>query len=129
MQQELFTFPSLEDAHVAFLESAKAKTTQASPQETDYNPVVYKATMKAREELAALVETLLEVEAWLSLSIPAVSDGNNFGVEIQEHMLKMLVAKKDSTKAMLDGLNKYFTDRGDLWGKAIFPVQVKKSSN
>ena len=61
---------------------------------------------------------------WLSLSIPAVSDGNNFGVEVQEHICKMVIAKKEATKAQLDGLNKYFTDRSDLWGKAVFPASV-----
>jgi len=128
-QQELFTYASLEAANDAFLEAAKAKTMQASPTETDTNPVVYKATVKAREELAALVETLLQLETWLTLSIPTVSDGNNFGVEIQEFVVKMLIAKKDAAKALLDGLNGYHTARADMWGKAVFPVSVKKTSS
>jgi len=63
------------------------------------------------------------------LSVPMVADGNNFGVEIQEYMVKTLREKKDALKALFDGLNKYSTERGDLWGKAIFPVTEKRSSS
>ena len=76
-----------------------------------------------------LVETLQSLEVWLSLSIPAVSDGNNFGVEIQEHICKLITEKKAAVKTLFDGLNEYSTKRSDLWGKAIFPVvETKKAS-
>ena len=40
------------------------------------------------------METLQNLEIWLSLSIPTISDGNNFGVEIQEHICKLIIEKK-----------------------------------
>ena len=46
-----------------------------------------------------------------------ISDGNNFGVEIQEFAVKTLAEKKKATKDLFDGLNAYSTARGDLWGK------------
>jgi len=125
----LFTYGTLAEANTAFLNAVKAKTAEASPAETDLNPVVCSAVVAARDELATLVESLLTIEAWLALAVPTISDGNNFGVEIQEHICKVIADKKKACSDLFDSLNGYNKERGDLWSKAIFPVvNTKKSS-
>merc|ERR1711998_399232 len=125
----LFPHASLSEANEAFLAAVTAKASDAALKETEVNVTVAKATTAVREELGELIEKLLILETWLTLSVPMVADGNNFGVEIQEYMVKTLKEKKDGLKALFDGLNKYSTERGDLWGKAIFPTTEKRSSS
>merc|ERR1712086_330468 len=126
---KLFTYGSLTEANDAFINPIKAMTAVTSAKETGMNEVVTAATVAARQELAELVETLLSLEVWLQLSIPTISDGNNFGVEIQEHICKFIAEKKTAAKALFDGLNKYNQERGDLWGKTIFPVVESKKAS
>lgn len=129
--QSVTLFPaSLAEAQVQFETEVKAKIAEgATLTETGENAAIKAATMAARVNLGALIEMLLDFEMWLSLTIPQVSDGNNFGVEIQEHFCKLLVDKKTACKVLFDGLNTYSSSRSDLWGKAVFAVTEKKSSS
>jgi hypothetical protein len=120
---------AMRDVHQGFLALVEAKTLDESRVATDVNPDITNASVEARAELAELVETLSYLEMWLTLSVPAVSDGNNFGVEVQELLIKMLKEKKDAAKALFDGLNTYSSSRADLWSKAVFPVVRKQSSS
>merc|ERR1711988_1054032 len=124
-----WTYGSLAEAQAAFLADVDCKTKESSLSETGINNQVYALTTLVREEGAAAMQILFELEAWLSLMVPHVADGNNFGVEVQEMVLKTITEKKSGIKTLLDGLDKYFSDRADLWGKAIFPVVAKKSQS
>jgi len=126
---KLFPYATITEANEAFFAAVKAKAGDADAKETDVNATVVQAVVCAREELSGLQEDLLTLETWLSLLIPAVSDGNNFGVEIQEHICKILMDKKKAVKDIFDGLNAYATARGDLWGKTVFPVVNSKKSS
>jgi len=124
-----FTHRTLADANEAFYAEVAAKCKEPSPVETGVNATLAKLTNIVRDELATLVDALRQLEVWVSLLIPGVADGNNFGVEVQEMVVKMIKEKKDGVKTLLDGLNKYSSERGDLWGKSVFPVSVKKSQS
>jgi len=54
-----------------------------------------------REEAAAAVDHLKQAELWLILKAPAVSDGNNFGVEVQAFVLGELKALRTGFSAMV----------------------------
>merc|ERR1712166_160912 len=80
-----------------------------------------------RAEITAKIAEIMEL--WVHLSVPAISDGNNFGVEIQEHICKRITELKTSSKAIVDGLAAYNKDRADAWGKAIFRQTTKTSGS
>jgi len=124
-----FTLGSLGDANKAFLDQVKAVTSNPSASETQVNSQVTNLRQIVREELAELVESLMALEVWVSLSVPAVSDGNNFGVEVQEFICKEIVTKKEGIKTAMDGLGSYHSERAGLWEKAVFPVLEKKSAS
>merc|ERR1712166_34397 len=124
-----FTFATLADANAAFYAEVEAKCKEASPTETGVNVTLSKLTNVVRDELATLVDALRQLEVWVSLLIPGVADGNNFGVEVQEMVVKMIKERKEAVKALVEGLNKYSSERGDLWGESVFPVSTKKSAS
>merc|ERR1711939_1195246 len=114
-----FTFGTLAEANAQFGSEVEAKTKDPALAETGVNAVVTRLTGLVRDELAT----------WLSLQVPAIADGNNFGVEIQEHTVKSLMERRTKAKELLDSLHKWSSERGDLWGKAVFPVVAKKSES
>jgi len=124
-----WTHGSLADAHAAFFADVESKTKNSSLAETGVNAQIHALTTLVREEGAAAIQTLFELQAWLSLMVPHVADGNNFGVEVQEMVLKTIIEKQSGIKEKLGGLDKYFSERADLWGKAIFPCVAKKSQS
>jgi len=124
-----FPFACLKEANSKFLSEVRAVTINPAAGSTGVNAQVVNIREIVRDELAALVENLLQIEVWITLSIPKISDGNNYGVEVQEHICKLVVAKKDAAKTLLDGMNTYNTERAGLWEKAVFPVTEKKSGS
>merc|ERR1712093_240976 len=75
-----------------------------------------------------MTDALRTLETWLHLSVPQVSDGNNFGVEVVEYAAKRITDAKSATKAQLDEVKKYSQDRAGAWEKAVFPQSKKKTS-
>jgi len=124
-----FTFGTLAEANAQFGSEVEAKTKDPALAETGVNAVVTRLTGLVRDELATLHDSLFTLETWLSLQVPAIADGNNFGVEIQEHTVKSLMERRTKAKELLDSLHKWSSERGDLWGKAVFPVVAKKSES
>lgn len=81
-QEIASTFPpmSLDEVHAKF-----AAMPKPNPEESKggLNSEVVKLCSKVRQHAAAAVEEFRSAELWLSLKAPSVSDGNNFGVEVQ----------------------------------------------
>jgi len=65
-----------------------------------------------REEAAVAVALFRQAEMWLYLKAPAVSDGNNFGVDVQNYVLGELKAMRTAMEAMVIGSRDYH------WGRA-----------
>jgi len=116
-------------ADTAFRAEITAKIAETNPTETGTNSTVMELSNFVRTETLELVESLRIMELWVHLSVPAISDGNNFGVEIQEHICKRITELKTSSKAIVDGLAAYNKDRADAWGKAIFRQTTKTSGS
>jgi len=127
MHQELKF--KLGDVNQQFSAELLKHTSNPDCNETWENPVVKTWRESVREELSTLIESLLAIEVWISMKIPAISDGNNFGVEVQEHMVKFIQGKKEACVGLLDGLLAYSTERAGLWDKAVFPSVAKRSSS
>jgi len=120
---------TLQQADAAFRAEVTAKIAETNPTETGTNKTVMELSAFVRGELMELVDSLRAMELWVHLSVPAVADGNNFGVEIQEHICKRITDSKAAVKALLDGLAAYSKDRADAWGKTVFRQTTKTSGS
>jgi len=78
---------------------------------------------KLKVEIFELLDLLNTLRMWVQLNIPKISDGNNFGVSVQEEIVSMLKSGRLSGLGVLDRTVKYFATRGKLLTK------VKKYPN
>jgi len=120
---------SADQADAAFRAQVVAKLSEAEPTETGTNDTLKDINAFVRTEIGAMTDALRTLETWLHLSVPQVSDGNNFGVEVVEYAAKRITDAKTATKAQLDEVKKYSQDRAGAWEKAVFPQSKKKSSS
>eukprot|EP01083_Nonionella_stella_P066098 173825_1 len=74
-------------------------------------------TMK--EHVLGLIEHADILKLWVTLNIPKIEDGNNFGVGVQEEVLGMLVAGKTSGMAFLNNLKQYHLARAQMVKKIL----------
>lgn len=56
---------------------------------------------------------------WIQLNIPKISDGNNFGVGVQEEIVAMLKSGRASGMNVLDSTIKYYATRAKLVTKIV----------
>lgn len=64
--------------------------------------------------------------SWVNLSVPRCETGNNFGVEVQELVLKALKAAKDETMANLAKLPEYHKARAEVIARFGMEVTSEK---
>ncbi|GMR42410.1 hypothetical protein PMAYCL1PPCAC_12605, partial [Pristionchus mayeri] len=63
------------------------------------------------------VEDMNKIKMWITLLIPRIEDGNNFGVSIQEEALNEVRATESEAASFLDQLSRYFVGRAKLLTK------------
>jgi len=118
--KKLFEFNKLSEAQNAFGSSISG----------DAPPQVVNAVTATCDVIDTIIASSNTIERYISLTIPRMEDGNNFGVTVQLNLLKQL---QDDTKAMqasLDDIMKYYVSRADLVEKCKFPSStVSKSSS
>lgn len=61
--------------------------------------------------LVTAVADLRALEFWLATRVPAVSDGNNFGAEVQHHVIEQLKAYRVALAAHMDAMAAYHATR------------------
>jgi len=71
-----------------------------------------------KPEVRTIVEKCNTVRMWVTLLIPKIEDGNNFGVQIQEETLGELRSVESESASFLDQISKYFLTRGQIIAKA-----------
>lgn len=71
-----------------------------------------------KPQIRTLIEKCNTVRMWVTLLIPKIEDGNNFGVSIQEETLSELRQVESETASFLDQVSKYFLTRGQIVAKA-----------
>eukprot|EP00708_Paratrimastix_pyriformis_P004235 GAFH01003081.1.p2 GENE.GAFH01003081.1~~GAFH01003081.1.p2 ORF type:complete len:295 (+),score=69.23 GAFH01003081.1:9-893(+) len=72
---------------------------------------------QVKQQAVAVMELLNNVKLWIQLSIPEVSDGGNFGVQIQEEIVEELGHAEESTYSFLDLSASYFLGRAAVGAK------------
>lgn len=86
-----FPAQTLEAVHKAFRASASGSSI---------NTKVTELSSLLREEAAVAAAQFRACEMWLRLKNPAISDGNNFGVEVQGYVLEQLQTMRTAIEAM-----------------------------
>ncbi|KAF9269984.1 proteasome activator pa28, REG alpha/beta subunit [Marasmius fiardii PR-910] len=88
-----------------------------SPSENGGNPhirVLHEVVKKECEELAGLI-----VKLWVTLTMPRIEDGDNFGVQVQEECLSELHRAQDSAYNLRDIPRQDYLARAKLASKRI----------
>ncbi|GMT19404.1 hypothetical protein PFISCL1PPCAC_10701, partial [Pristionchus fissidentatus] len=77
-----------------------------------------------RPMIREAVEDMNKLKMWITLLIPRIEDGNNFGVSIQEEALSEVRATEGEAASFLDQLSRYFVGRAKLLTKVAKYPQV-----
>merc|ERR1719198_2196312 len=105
---------------LASVEAEFSKALAKAP--TVVNDKVAKLGALVREQAALTIEDLKASEMWLILKTPEVSDGNNFGVDVQQYVIGELKAVKAEVVAMLTSVSDYHSGRAGALEKVVRPT-------
>jgi len=72
-----------------------------------------------QKEILEMSEMINALSIWVKLNVPRIADGNNFGVEVQEEITKVLEGAEDAGYDVLDSFANYHSTRGGLVGKIL----------
>lgn len=83
------------------------------------NQHVNQLQSRVREECEELIELCDKVKLWISLTMPRIEDGDNFGVQIQEEVLSELHRSQESAYNLRDIARTSFLQRAKICSKLI----------
>jgi len=86
------------------------------------NAEVVDLSALVREQAALAIEDIKSLEMYLAIKTPEVSDGNNFGVEVQSFVLGELKAVRAELVPMLGAISDYHGARAAVLEKVVRPV-------
>lgn len=97
------------------------------------------ATVATNEIVALAVSTTLDqvsehsivldkLERFITLHVPKIEDGGNFGVGVQLDLVKKISEMKESTNKSLEALMAYYSARADAIGKLSLPSVTKTTT-
>merc|ERR1711924_222225 len=111
---------SLADAEIKYKKGATTSETNAE---------LCELQTYARGEAAACVLDLRKIERFITLHVPKVEDGNNFGVAIQLEVAKLVKETGKECKGLLDALPSYHKDRAALLEKVVARTTTETSES
>ena len=62
---------------------------------------------------------VVSIKMWISLKVPRIEDGNNFGVSVQEEYISALEGMESSVTTIISSISTYLSDRGILLGNVL----------
>ena len=89
-----------------------AAAAAQSPHSTATNEAVAALASVVREAAARAVDDFKKVELWIALKAPPISDGNNFGADVQNFVSAEIKKMRHAADAMVDGASNYHWQRG-----------------
>uniref|UniRef100_A0A7S0LPP2 Proteasome activator PA28 C-terminal domain-containing protein n=1 Tax=Coccolithus braarudii TaxID=221442 RepID=A0A7S0LPP2_9EUKA len=81
------------------------------------NQAVAELAILVREEAAKSIDDFKQAEMWIYMKAPSISDGNNFGVDVQNFVSSELKSMRHAMQGMLDGASNYHWQRGNALEK------------
>lgn len=101
-----------------------AARVQAAPTQIAANAEVSALVDAAADELELVLSTLQKLQLWISLLVPKISDGNNFGVEVQKAAFTQVKEGTAAWQKAFDALSEYPQQRA----AAVEKLNAKRSS-
>lgn len=83
------------------------------------NKKLIKLIDKVKPEIKDVIEACESIKMWISLLIPRIEDGNNFGVSIQEEVLNEVHRIQTESINYLDAISRYFITRAKIVSKVV----------
>jgi len=108
---------------------AEFEAQASSAEQGKPNTTVAKLSMLVREQAAISVDDFKSAEMWIALKAPAVSDGNNFGVDVQNYVSGELKTMRHAIMAMVDSTGTYHWQRGLGIEKYISDASAESSES
>jgi hypothetical protein len=111
---ESFPYKSLSEAQAAFETTIKADPNAAlvAP-----NAALQKTIPTTRDAVATMLGHIHAIRTFITLSLPKMEDGNNFGVSIQLDVLKAMADASDKIDKINEEFPKYYSARADALDK------------
>lgn len=106
----LFPYKNLVDVEAVF-----SDTINKALPNSGTNDAVTKILQHTRQELADGVDIMRSFARWITLMIPVIEDGNNFGVGVQGEVLKAIKEKQAHLQGLFGALPGYYKDRAAAW--------------
>jgi len=83
------------------------------------NKNITEITEILKPNIVQLIEDNRTLKLWLTLLIPKIEDGNNFGVSVQKTILSLLQEVEAATNGYFEKLSQYYQYRGRLITKVL----------
>ncbi|KYQ92384.1 proteasome activator complex subunit 3 [Tieghemostelium lacteum] len=83
------------------------------------NTSIVESHKKLQHHYIEIIDTFSVIRAWLSLNVPKIEDGNNFGVDIQEDVIGQLSKLEDLYSGLLEQSEHYYLTRAEAVKKAL----------
>mmetsp|Transcript_8843 Transcript_8843/g.9813 ORF Transcript_8843/g.9813 Transcript_8843/m.9813 type:complete len:245 (+) Transcript_8843:36-770(+) len=98
---------------------AKETSAPRSAASVPSNGIIVQLLVVLKKELQQYIDNSNAIKTWITLNIPRIEDGNNFGVGIQEEALNDLGRAEDDAFTSLDSITKYFLTRAKFVTKLL----------
>lgn len=98
--------------HFAHSADKFREAARASVQPRSANRALLGVQYEVHNMLGRAVSDFRTLEFWLVTKVPQVSDGNNFGVEVQNYVIEELKKSRTACQASADSLANYSWSRG-----------------
>lgn len=90
------------------------KRAKKDGEEEASNAVLVEMIEIVKKELSEFCENASTIKVWIQLLTPAISDGNNFGVSVQEEVIQEFGRAEENAFNALDTISKYYLQRAKL---------------
>ncbi|KAK5584209.1 hypothetical protein RB653_005817 [Dictyostelium firmibasis] len=83
------------------------------------NPAILETHTIFKKYYIETIEIFSVIRGWITLNIPRVEDGNNFGVDIQEDIISQITKVEECYTTLLEYSENYHLTRAELVRKAL----------
>ncbi|KAN0012672.1 hypothetical protein ACTFIU_007983 [Dictyostelium citrinum] len=89
------------------------------------NHVIWETQQKLKKAYIELIEIFSVIRGWISLNVPRIEDGNNFGVDVQEDIITQVTKLEEVYTTLLDSSENYFASRASLVKKILKHKEIE----
>ena len=93
------------------------------------NQIIHELFEDEKKLVLSLLEDIQTVRMWITLNVPKIEDGNNFGVGVQEEILNELKQCESEFEGLLQQPGSYYASRGKVISKCIKYPEIKDYVN